>query len=65
MAIKRLMWVQCKECLFFLSSFDYILIAISFASSFFGAFGKELADQIMSYVRRGVKDSLKQSEENI
>lgn len=35
-----------------MSSIDYGLIAlIAFASSFFGAFGKELADFIIRYVR--------------
>ena len=35
-----------------MSSVDYGLIAlIAFASSFFGAFGKELADYIIKYVR--------------
>ena len=35
-----------------MSSVDYGLIAIiAFASSFFGAFGKELADSVIKYVR--------------
>ena len=35
-----------------LSSVDYGLIAIiAFASSFFGAFGKELADFVIKYFR--------------
>jgi hypothetical protein len=38
-----------------LSSIDYGLIAlVAFASSFFGAFGKELADFLVRYVRKGL-----------
>lgn len=38
---------------------DYFLIAvIAFASSFFGSFGKELADEIIKYVRKGLKTEM-------
>jgi hypothetical protein len=36
-----------------MSSVDYGLIAIiAFASSFFGAFGKELADLLIKWIRK-------------
>jgi hypothetical protein len=40
-------------------SVDYFLIAvIAFASSFFGAFGKEFADLIIKYARKGLKTEI-------
>lgn len=48
-------WAFFKGVFLVLSSVDYGLIAIiAFASSFFGAFGKELADFIISHFRKRV-----------
>lgn len=44
-----------------LASVDYGLIAIiAFASSFFGAFGKELADLLIKFVRKVHNGEVKQ-----